>query len=224
MNSDFTLFEKFITSKTSYISYFDLALNSALVFAITFLLRLTYIKLAKTLSNKKSFANNFFILTFTTMLIIMIVKSSLALSLGLIGALSIVRFRSAIKEPEELIYLFLNIAVGLGLGAGQVLFTILGVGVIISSLWFKSFFIKKENYQTVILKTKSTTLVSLENIIDAVAKNVESADLKRFDEGDEECEAIFYIDVDDIKYIQACRNELLKIHPSMKVSFIDNRT
>ena len=52
----------------------------------------------------------------TTMLIITVVKSSLALSLGLVGALSIVRFRAAIKEPEELAYLFLTIAIGLALG------------------------------------------------------------------------------------------------------------
>ena len=53
----------------------------------------------------------------TTYIVIMVVKNSLALSLGLVGALSIVRFRAAIKEPEELVYLFLIIAAGLGCGA-----------------------------------------------------------------------------------------------------------
>ena len=62
------------------------------------------------LSNRKVFARNFLLLTVTTTLIISIVKSSLALSLGLVGALSIVRFRAAIKEPEELAFLFLAIA------------------------------------------------------------------------------------------------------------------
>ena len=57
------------------------------------------------------------LITMTTMLIISIVKSSLALSLGLVGALSVIRFRAAIKEPEELTYLFLTIAIGLGFGA-----------------------------------------------------------------------------------------------------------
>ena len=49
-------------------------------------------------------SQKFFVLSLTTMIIITIVKSSLALSLGLVGALSIVRFRTAIKEPEELAY------------------------------------------------------------------------------------------------------------------------
>ena len=49
-----------------------------------------------------------------TTLVITVVKSSLALSLGLVGALSIVRFRTPVKEPEDLVYLFLSIAIGIG--------------------------------------------------------------------------------------------------------------
>jgi hypothetical protein len=59
------------------------------------------------------------LLTIVTTGVIAVVKSSLALSLGLVGALSIVRFRAAIKEPEELVYLFMCIAIGLSLGASQ---------------------------------------------------------------------------------------------------------
>jgi hypothetical protein len=59
------------------------------------------------------------VICLTTLLVISVVKSSLALSLGLVGALSIVRFRTPIKEPEELAYIFLVIAIGLALGADQ---------------------------------------------------------------------------------------------------------
>lgn len=59
------------------------------------------------------------VICLTTLLVITVVKSSLALSLGLVGALSIVRFRTPIKEPEELAYIFLAIAIGLALGADQ---------------------------------------------------------------------------------------------------------
>ena len=55
------------------------------------------------------------VICLTTLLVISVVKSSLALSLGLVGALSIVRFRTPIKEPEELAYIFLAIAIGLAL-------------------------------------------------------------------------------------------------------------
>lgn len=66
-----------------------------------------------------SIAKVFPMLTIVTIAVIAVVQSSLALSLGLVGALSIVRFRAAIKDPEELVYLFLCIGVGLALGASQ---------------------------------------------------------------------------------------------------------
>ncbi|MCI0696355.1 DUF4956 domain-containing protein [candidate division KSB1 bacterium] len=86
---------------------------------LAYLLSLVYAQYGHALSNRKMFARNFVMITMTTMLIITIVKASLALSLGLVGALSIVRFRAAIKEPEELAYLFLAIGIGLGFGADQ---------------------------------------------------------------------------------------------------------
>ena len=59
------------------------------------------------------------LLSLTVFLVIMTVKQSLALSLGLVGALSIVRFRTPVKEPEDLIYYFISIGIGLGFGANQ---------------------------------------------------------------------------------------------------------
>jgi hypothetical protein len=79
--------------------------------------RALYRKFGLTVSNRDAFSNVFPLLTISTILIIFVVKSSLALSLGLVGALSIVRFRAAIKEPEEIVFLFFCIALGLALGA-----------------------------------------------------------------------------------------------------------
>jgi hypothetical protein len=96
----------------------------------------------------------------TVFLVITIVKSSLALSLGLVGALSIVRFRTPIKEPEELGFLFLTIAIGLGFGAG---FQLVTASVTIAILLFLSFLggnsikaITRGEY-TIVLKTKIET-------------------------------------------------------------------
>ena len=107
------------------LSSFVLSLLSAAV--LSFIVHLFYIKFSSTLSNRSEFSKNFVILGVATTIIIVIVKSSLALSLGLVGALSIVRFRAAIKEPEELIYLFLIIAIGLGCGANQLIITAVGI-------------------------------------------------------------------------------------------------
>jgi hypothetical protein len=91
-----------------------LAIGGALAMYIRFLYRRTSAQVSA-----NSIAKVFPLLTLVTITVIAVVKSSLALSLGLVGALSIVRFRAAIKDPEELVYLFLCIGVGLALGAEQ---------------------------------------------------------------------------------------------------------
>lgn len=86
---------------------------------ISVYLRFLYSRFSVSASHRDSVTRVFPMLTLVTIGVIAVVKSSLALSLGLVGALSIVRFRAAIKEPEELVYLFLCIGVGLALGAQQ---------------------------------------------------------------------------------------------------------
>jgi hypothetical protein len=84
-----------------------------------------YKKYSQSLGGKTHIGSILPLIGLTVFLVITVVKSSLALSLGLVGALSIVRFRTPIKEPEELGYLFLTIAVGLGFGAGFKITTII---------------------------------------------------------------------------------------------------
>ena len=122
----------FFANQTIQIDLTNFIINLITAIILSFLVRLTYNRTARTLSNVKNFSKNFVILGLTTAIIITIVKSSLALSLGLVGALSIVRFRAAIKEPEELVFLFLIISIGLGCGAGQLSITI--VGTIIANI------------------------------------------------------------------------------------------
>jgi hypothetical protein len=86
---------------------------------LSYLVKITYNKTAQTLSNRDYFSDTLVILALVTCVVITVVKFSLALSLGLVGALSIVRFRAAIKEPEELVFLFLAIGIGITTGANQ---------------------------------------------------------------------------------------------------------
>ena len=108
----------------TYISISDSIVNIFLATLVAFTLKFVYEKCELASKSEKSLSNNFVNLTLITVFIISVIKSSLALSLGLVGALSIVRFRTAIKEPTELIYLFFCIAIGLGFGANLPLFTI----------------------------------------------------------------------------------------------------
>lgn len=143
---------------------------------LSFLIQLFYIRFSTSLSNRKEFSKNFVILGVTTSIVIMIVKSSLALSLGLVGALSIVRFRAAIKEPEELVYLFLIIAVGLGCGANQLLITITGISfsliiIILYSGYLKNSKISfEEKITTGIIIDQSITDEQINNIITDLKK------------------------------------------------------
>ncbi|MEO8498927.1 MAG: DUF4956 domain-containing protein [Planctomycetota bacterium] len=104
------------------------ALNLCIYWALSGMLalyvRLLYRKCSASPSDTESISRVFPLLALVTTAVIAVVKSSLALSLGLVGALSIVRFRAAIKDPEELVYLFLCIALGLALGAEQPLLAI----------------------------------------------------------------------------------------------------
>ena len=134
----------FFLNENVEINLTNFGINLIIVVILSFLIKIIYNKYSLSLSNKDYFSKNFVILGVTTCLVITIVKSSLALSLGLVGALSIVRFRAAIKEPEELVYLFLIIATGLGVGANQVKITILGVLVALIIIIILSFFSQKK--------------------------------------------------------------------------------
>ena len=113
----------------------------------SFCLKIIYEMKSISLSNKLQISNILPLLSLVTFLVILIVKSSLALSLGLVGALSIVRFRTPIKEPEELIYLFLAISIGLGYGAGQIIPTSMICIIIFFIIWFFIGNISKKNAQ-----------------------------------------------------------------------------
>tara|TARA_B100000886_G_scaffold340157_1_gene308199 strand:+ start:264 stop:959 length:696 start_codon:yes stop_codon:yes gene_type:complete len=116
--------------------YFVILINYVLLVICSFILKIIYENRSSSLSGKFHVGIIIPVLSQITFLIILIVKSSLALSLGLIGALSIVRFRTPIKEPEELIYLFFSIAIGIGFGAGQTLVTSLVFILIILTIYF----------------------------------------------------------------------------------------
>jgi|TARA_B100001093_G_C26528991_1_gene885164 hypothetical protein len=107
---------------------------------LSLFVKLTYVKVGKSLNDKSYFSDTFIPLALITTLVITVIKFSLALSLGLVGALSIVRFRAAIKEPEELVYLFFVISIGLSNGANQFLLSTFATLVIITFLFGRHLF------------------------------------------------------------------------------------
>lgn len=125
-------------SATTEQNYVIISISLICCIFSSFILKYLFNAKSVSISSKHHISSIIPTLSLVTFLIILIVKSSLALSLGLIGALSIVRFRTPIKEPEELIYLFFSIAIGIGFGAGQIIITISVFIVIIIIIWFFS--------------------------------------------------------------------------------------
>ena len=148
---------------------FFIALLLSLILA--YLVKLTYMKVGRALNDKDYFSDTFIPLAIITTLVITVIKFSLALSLGLVGALSIVRFRAAIKEPEELVYLFFVIAIGLANGANQFLLSILATIIIIIFLSIRNIYQNKHknSYEF----NSDANILSI-NILDNNKKDIDS--------------------------------------------------
>lgn len=153
----------------------------------SFLLRLLYVRYGRSMNNREYFGNIFILLGITTCSVIIIVKSSLALSLGLVGALSIVRFRAAIKEPEELVFLFLVIAFGLSFGANQfavgfVLLLTACIVVIVSTKYFsKNNGLDHSGLLVIISGDRATLDELLENKLKELMNNTSWAVIREID-------------------------------------------
>lgn len=162
----------------------------------------------------------------TTMLIISIVKSSLALSLGLVGALSIVRFRAAIKEPEELSYLFLTIAIGLGFGANQRVITLVAFIVIIIIIFLKSGPAKSNLDQNfnLIISSNNPKEYELDKYVETLRKHFSVVKLIRIEDGNNILEASFLIETSDYQEIKQCSDELKKINNCLNITYLDNKS
>ena len=215
--------QDFLINQPAQVDFKYLIFSLILSAILGLLLAKLYIRYGTSLSNRKKFSSNFLLLTVTTTLMINVIKSSLALSLGLVGALSIVRFRAAIKEPEEILFLFLAIAIGLGLGANQVLVTLIAFFVISMFIWLRHFYYKKQENQNLYLTVsgKKSNPVTLKKISEIVKKNCRAVNLKRFDEKDDFLEASFLIDVDSFDSLDNLKKELNELSKSINISYLD---
>ena len=172
----------------------NLLLNFIACLVMALVLRSFYLKFSFSLSGKQNIGTILPILSLTVFMVIVIVKSSLALSLGLVGALSIVRFRTPIKEPEELVYLFLAIAIGLGFGAGRLITTILisTFILIVIYFWLSNKAKTSINEYNLIITWKNNNLL-IEDVFNEIKKYAESIDLVRTDFKKDESQAVFVI-------------------------------
>ena len=128
------VFKSSFLSNINSFSTLDVLLALGLSFVLGLFIFLIYKKTYQGVMYSDSFGVSLIAMSMITSLVIIAVTSNVVLSLGMVGALSIVRFRTAIKEPMDIAFLFWAIAVGIVLGAGLLPLAIIGsviIGIII---------------------------------------------------------------------------------------------
>lgn len=216
-------FEQYLEQFSQSINLVDFLIGLAVATPLLLFLRLFYIRFGNAVSNRSRFSNNFLPLGLTTMLIISIVQSSIALSLGLVGALSIVRFRAAIKDPEELVYLFLVIAIGLGCGAGQPLLSLIVYVLILTIILIdnrfggKTSFKKHDNMYLNI----NTSMDNVEELTGLFADKLPYVELKRLDQTAKGLSVSYLVRTDNIQQIESVRKAINTASEGSTISFVD---
>ncbi|MBN2772029.1 MAG: DUF4956 domain-containing protein [Spirochaetes bacterium] len=217
-------FEQFLATSKGNIGMSEFIFGILLAALLSFILAFIYVKFGNSLSNRKQFAANFIIITLTTMVIISIVKSSLALSLGLVGALSIVRFRTAIKEPEELSYMFLSIAVGLGFGANQTNITVGGFIVIVSIIVVRGLFKKNDKDTNFFITLNSdNSELNIDDLTKILSKHCSKAAIRRIDDSESSVEIVLLVEFGKSDKLQGLRNDLRKYDSKISFSIMENK-
>jgi len=218
-------FQEFFASQASQVELTTFLINLLLAAVCASILSLVYIHWGTSLSNRRKFSSNFMLMTITTTFIILVVRSSVALSLGLVGALSIVRFRTAVKEPEELAYLFFAIGIGIGLGDNQRMITLLALVVGIALLGFVRLFRRTDtdiNLHLTITERKPGK-VDLDGITNALKPYVSKLKLLRFDENPDMLETGFLIEIRKSSDLSQVRNALRALSETVEITFMDNK-
>ena len=124
------IFKSSFLENVSEFSILDTVIGLAVALVIGLFIFIIYKKTLTGVMYSSGFALTLVGLSLVTTLVIMAVTSNVVLSLGMVGALSIVRFRTAIKEPVEIVFLFWSLAVGIVIGAGMIPLAVIGSAII----------------------------------------------------------------------------------------------
>jgi len=219
------LLNGFAASLDDSFSVYTYVLYSIICALLLFVLSIVYTRFGQSISNRSQLSKVLVIVGLTTFIIISIVKSSLALSLGLVGALSIVRFRTAIKEPEELGYFFMAISIGLGMGANQLFPTLIGFVILMLIVILQSGSklggsITQTLLITIPEKTDQSSAL-IENVSDIIGNSSSQLEVKRVQMNDDSISMNFLINVNTIKKLNEITQELQTLHPNIEITFLD---
>lgn len=202
-----------------------LGLNLVLSLVLGQILGWHFVRFAQVLSNKRKLARVLMFIAATTLLIITVVASSLALSLGLVGALSIIRFRTPVKEPEELAYLFLAIAMGVGLGANRPYETVMVFSVLLIVMGLRTGTPGGKAPLRTVLQVdavgQETQGEALDALLPAVSSQCQRVELRRVDCHEGEFHASLLVELGAVDGLQALIRAVGQALPGASVSLVE---
>lgn len=170
------IFKSSFLENVTSVNLLDMVLALVLAFGIGLFIFFVYKKTYGGVMYSSSFGVTLIALTMITTLVILAVTSNIVLSLGMVGALSIVRFRTAIKEPMDIAFLFWSIAVGIVLAAGLIPLAVFGsvvIGIIL--LVFAN---RKDNSNPYIVVLSCEGSESEKTATEYLAKNTKKCSVK----------------------------------------------
>lgn len=219
------IIEQYINDFNSTIDLKQFLLNFLIVCMISFLIKIFYIKFGRAVSDREKFSNNFIPLALATMLIITVIKSSIALSLGLVGALSIVRFRAAIKDPEELTYLFLVIGLGLIGGANKPILAVLSFALILPLLYLNNRVSSKKRFSANKASLHISTSLSNSGMVsNKISPHCSYLELRRVDiDPAGQNNMNFMCKLESTKGLDDVVASIKELDQAAQISFIDNQ-
>ena len=193
----------------------------------SFILMFVYKNKANSLSSKIQISMIIPLLSNITFLVILIVKSSLALSLGLVGALSVIRFRTPVKEPEDLAFLFFAIALGIGYGAMQIFSTSIIFLILIVIIWF--FLSKRDktndkNFNLIIETNLEKNDQYFDQILKILNDNAIEAEIVKIEKNERSVNLFYKVSFEQIADLKNIINNLEKEFKGIKFSLYENRT
>lgn len=215
-------FEEYLTDFTNSIDLVDFIINAIVAALLALALKGFYVRFGLTIANREKFAATFIPLALATMIVITVVQSSIALSLGLVGALSIVRFRAAIKEPEELTYLFLAIAIGLVTGANKPILAMIAIGIVLILLYlnhvFRSKKVKEKEAMFINIQTSNKDIRAIIKLLEDVLPYVE---LRRMDMKSNGLFISVLTKTSSIEDLAQLQERFFKVDPEVKISIVE---
>lgn len=171
-----SIFENIASSADSLtgISIVDTAVSLLIAFILGALIFFVYKKCFNGVVYNNSFNMSLAIMVMLTAVIIITISSNIVLSLGMVGALSIVRYRTAIKDPLDLMFLFWSITTGIIIGAGEYAIALLCAGSVILCLFLFGLFKPKDRVYIVVIHYSGVSEASVRSKLGKIKYTIKS--------------------------------------------------